>query len=400
MRAPRSSRLPLVVTAACLAVFAAWLGLQLAARSGHERLRALLAGVDLRASPVTDQRTDFPYERSPWLESIEWLAPHITVDAAALARVADDAAADVGWWLLAETREDDVGAAERALWARGGAERLAVRIAEALVDRGVVHAPSLPITDRYDPRALRLDGDGITHLFLHVAWRLDLDAVAEAAPLRLYPVLREPGGERRVFVEPAALERAKRDPRAFVVSRHHHVRARDDLPRPADAAAAGLYAPLDARTLSDEVAAHAIFGLHAAQVPVRPLEALGARLEDSRSARLVSLVHRWDLVEARLALAAGRSAAVAALHAAHAIHLRRTHDPLLLWTRTDENRLMSEAMGRLRKDPADMASLDRRIAADRRGPAPVAVCNVLAPLGDELLTLLPACGPAPPGEGG
>lgn len=395
MRAPpRSSRLPLFVTVACLVVFLAWLGLQLVARSGHERSRAWLAGVDLRASVVAEEHHDFAYDGSPWLRSLEVVGRHVPVDVEALHRTADAIAQEVGWWMLAEARTDDIQEAERALWAQGRAERLPLRIAEALVDRGVRHAPDTPATERYDARALRLDGDGIVHLILHVAWRLDLDVVAEAAPLRIYPVFRQPGGERRIHVEPTAIDRALRDPRAFVVDRHHHRHARDGAPHPADAGEAGLYEPLDTRTLDDEIAAHAVFGLLAAGAPVDPVAELEPLLADTRSTRLVSFMHRWLVRDAERALARG-SADIAALRAARAIALRRSHGPYHLWTRPEENRWMGDAMAKLRKDASTRAALDRAVATRRDAPAPSAVCDVLAPLGDELATLLPACGPPP-----
>lgn len=397
MRAPpRSSRLPLFVTLACLIFFVGWLGLQIVARSGHEQTRALLAGVGPGARVMAEEHVDFGYPSSPWLDAVALVARHVPVDEAGLAQRADAIAHDVGWWMLAETRQGDLDAAERALWANNRADRLALRIAEALVDHGVTLGSDRPFPERYRPDALRLDGDGIVHLLLHVAWRLDLDVVAEAAPLRLYPVFREPGGSRRLHVEPTGFEKAADNPRAFVVDRHHPRRVRDDVPMPEDADAAGLFQPLDPRTLTDELTAHIAYGLLAAGVDVDPLTLLEPRLSETRSTRAVSLTHRWLVLEAESALSRG-SPELAALRAARAMTLRRTHGPHHLWTRPDENRWMSDAMVRLRRDPAAMAALDRAIST---GPGPSAVCEVLAPLGDELSTLLPSCDPPVAQSGG
>lgn len=388
MRAPPRSHLPATVITWSLVLFLPWIALQIAGRAGHEPSRATIAGVNpLTAAPTARERVDHLYPDSPWRMALLAEAEHLPVDTERLECFADDVAREVGWWMLAETRTADVADAERVLWRRGHADRLAMRIAEGLHRRGVRHGAHLPLSKAFAAPAgdkIVLDADALTFLFLHVAGRLDLDMRAVLSPRHLYVQYQEPAGAGRIYVETSRLSGATVPP-DLVPEPGMHRRA-GGAAEPALADAARLHEPRDARDLEDAVVARLVISLVEGGVDVDGDALLASRLDGTRDARIVSMLHRWRVEEARAALSGGRPDA-AALSAARAVALRRTHAALHDRPRLVENVLMGDVMQLLREDAAARAAVDRAIA---RGEGRE-VCDVLEPLGDELFELFPSC---------
>lgn len=170
----------------------------------------LSGGGNPLASPFAEARRDVGYPESPlvvWLDLESLLAPG---DPESALRFADEIAREVGYWLLASTGASDIEEAEEILWADADPDGLAVAFAKALQDRAVYSRKSQHLSaglpkDARDPKYIH--PDELPLLFLHVAWRLDVDARLVTSPIHRYVHLYKPGLDLIRGVEPTCFRR-------------------------------------------------------------------------------------------------------------------------------------------------------------------------------------------------
>jgi hypothetical protein len=174
------------------------------------RLSVLLDGGNPLAPIFAEERRDQVYAESPLAVSLELERGMASGEPERALAFADEIAREVGYWMLSATGASDLDEAERRLWADGQPDGLAIAFAKALQDRQLYSrrnqhlSAGLPGLDGHgdarDPKYIH--PDELPLLFLHVAWRLDLDARLVRSPIHLYVLLQEPGGERQRGVEP------------------------------------------------------------------------------------------------------------------------------------------------------------------------------------------------------
>ena len=317
----------------------------------------------LRAPPAADAftstRQDYVYPGSPFLEYLSYEGRFVDFDATRAAAFADEIAEDVGWRMLLETGAPDIAEAERGLW-QDRPERVPLWIAEALRDRGVFYFPESLLSRSFDPDLhegegeIHLDCDQLAHLFVHVAWRLDLDMRQVQSPFHMYVSWRPPQG---VSAEPLTVETTNfrrvdiRGRRVdylgqgigddFIIDADYHrsgrsgVRASPDL-----IAAAGLYEPASARDVSDAIIANVLVGVHERDPAFNVRAEAETRLDGTRSYVLVSNLYRWTLTDARAALSDMDARGALAL-ARSAERVRLGHPDLLLSPDPEEERVIA-----------------------------------------------------------
>jgi hypothetical protein len=199
----RGSRAPWVLGALLLGGLGA--GLLLGRAELLARISVLLDGGNPLAEVFAAERRDQMYAESPLAVSLELERGMASGEPERALAFADEIAREVGYWMLSATSAADLDEAERKLWADGKPDGVAVAFAKALQERQVHShrarhlSEGLP-PDARDPKYIH--PDELPLLFLHVAWRLDLDARLVRSPVHLYVLLHEPGGERQRGVEP------------------------------------------------------------------------------------------------------------------------------------------------------------------------------------------------------
>jgi len=355
-----------------------------------------LAGTGVRLDEVLlfpQTHEDFAYDGSPLARYLAYERQFVDFDDAAILEMADAIAEDVGYQMIVTAKVPDIREAERLLWTWGeeatdgpaGPDSLPNErardvmrwIAEGLIQANVYYGEEALFSRSFDDAVERrgdghVDCDQIAHIFLHVAWRLDLDVREVLSPYHIYLAYVGPAdvSGAELVIEPTAFRgRHGRHgsaeglfdvgPRFFMMpeqlERYGHYRVAPDLQ-----AAAGYYTHATDRDIDDSVASEVLRGLtvrdalntldapDAATAAARweamdrVLEGSEARLEGSRSPNLVSnlrLGHwrafRWALALGELDRASSHAARLEALHA--------DHDVLLI----DNERLDKVAAARL-----------------------------------------------------
>ena len=180
-------------------------------RSPHDPERyeqAKGSGVDItRAVIFAPTHTDFAYDASPLVTYLAVEKELVDFDDAAVLAMADRVAEEVAWKMLFFTGSEDIVEAERLMW-QWRAEKLGAsdgitalpddpgrKIAEWIANRieyeRVVYGPEALLSRSFDPEHMvsgyyHMDCDQLSHVFLHVAWRLDLDIREVASPKHTY----------------------------------------------------------------------------------------------------------------------------------------------------------------------------------------------------------------------
>jgi len=338
-----------------------------------------LAGTGVRLDEVTlypEVREDFAYEGSPLARYLTYERQFVDFDEAAVLAMADQIAEDVGWRMIVAAKVPDIQEAERLLWVWGEegtsgpagpgslpnerARDIMRWIAEGLIQANVYYGEEALFSRSFDTSVERrgdghVDCDQIAHIFLHVAWRLDLDVREVLSPYHIYLAYVGPAdvAGAELAVEPTAFRgRHGRHgsaeglfdvgPRFFMMSdqleRYGHYRVAPDLQR-----AAGYFTHATDRDMDDSIASEVLRGittrdaLNTLDAPgddevrarweamERVLEGAEARLEGTRSPNLVSnlrLDHwrafRWAMTLGDSERAAHHAARLAAIQSGYA----------------------------------------------------------------------------------
>ena len=283
------------------------------------------------AAGFVSTRDDYPYPWSPLERYASYEAQFVELDAAAITRFADGIAEEVGWQMLNRTGAADVHAAEIAMWAAGDAKQIPLWIAAALRDRGAFYREESLLSRSFDPwrhagaAELHLDCDQLTHLFAHVASRLDLAIHEVAAPMHMYLQYAPPAGlPQRESAPPLWIEatnfrkieiQSRRGQTTgvdymgegvgddfFIDADYHPSGKGGTYSSKAMAAAAGFYQPVDARYLEDSVVVNVMAGLEHNHIDAPIVDQLAARLDGTRHYLLVSNLHGIYVREAETAL--------------------------------------------------------------------------------------------------
>ena len=331
---------------------------------GWRRVRMVLGGrMPTAGAMFSTEHVDYPYPWSPWNRYAELESPRDGLDPAALSTWADKVALEVGLRLLVYTGEDDVGAAELALWRSKEEQRIAFWIASALRDEGVFYHVESLLSRSFDPTIHRgrgevhLDCDQLVHLFEHVAWRLDLDMREVEAPYHVYLQHRAPaalGEERVLTLDTTSFREIEIDEThidymgkgigaGFVIAPDYYSSgAGGSWASPELTEAAGLYQPLDVTQIEDNILGNLAAGLYRDDYPGAGRALLAPRLEGTRSYLIVDNMHRWTVSAARTALNNG-DAATAIIEAQAAWDLRQSYAHLVLTTDPVELLILARA---------------------------------------------------------
>lgn len=312
------------------------------------------------ADTFAPTQVDFAYPQSPFLEYLSYEAGFVDFDTGRAARFADEIAEDVGWRMLLETGEANVQTAERALWTAGDAQKVPLWIAEALRDRGVFYYPESLLSRSFDPDLhdgvgeIHLDCDQLAHLFVHVAWRLDLDMRQVQSPFHMYLTWLPPEGVQAeaLTVETTNFRRVDIQGKRvdfmgegigddFFIDADYHASGRSGTwAAPELIEAAGLYQPATSRDVSDAIVANVLVGLRGQDPSVPVRREAEAHLEGTRSYVLVSNLYGWVLEDARDGLL-DQDPQRALADARFAEKMRLDHPGLLLAPDPEEERVIA-----------------------------------------------------------
>ncbi len=370
----------------CLAgLLAGWAVLEDYRAAPQRFSAALAAGVDLSEVILFPAlRSRYTYSFSPIDAYLAYEGRFLTVDAELVGLLVDGIAEDVGWRMLLATGAEDTVSAEARLWARGEGRQIPEWIAESLAEAGVIYAQETLLSRSVDPALhdtvlYHLDCDLISHVFLHVGYRLDLDLREINSPLHTYLYYAGPEGEP-LYIEPTAFRQTRvRDgmvevgrigvgPGFFIREDYHQqrgsVRASPEL-----IAAAGFYELATERDIRDGIVSEVMVGLSGLarrEGDQERLEAVGvelsANLEGTRDPNLVSNLFLHHLHQGEAALAAGDLLrAQESVDAARRI--RANHDALLVHSEPMELVLEAQVLAASGKRRA-AAELLRTICAD------------------------------------
>ena len=338
-----------VIATAVMAPHALWrAGLQaelLAGGTFPARASGFLTG----AAPGSggDVAPDCPYPWSPLERYAAYEAKFVDFDAAAIGAFADRIAEEVGWQMMAKTGAGDVQTAEVALWLAGEQRRVPLWIAEALRARGVFYQPESLLSRSFDPwrhtgeAEIHLDCDQLTHLFSHVALRLDLGVHEVPSPMHMYLLYQPPAGlpsresAAPLWIEATSFRRvdvqgnhvdwmgAGIGEDFFIDADYHPSGKGGSYASRAITEAAGFYRPADARYLEDSITANVMAGLEQNDIAAPTRQELEARLDGTRHYLLVSNLYRLILRAAEDAMARKEyDRALADAQAAGALHAR------------------------------------------------------------------------------
>jgi len=166
------------------------------------------SGVDItEVTLFASEHADFAYDQSPLVTYLEVEKAHIDFDDAEILATADRIAEEVAWKMLFFTGTHDVVEAEQMMW-QWRAEKLgandgitalpddpARKIAEWIANRieyeRIIYGPEALLSRSFDTDQMvggyfHMDCDQLSHFFLHVAWRLDLDIREVSSPKHTY----------------------------------------------------------------------------------------------------------------------------------------------------------------------------------------------------------------------
>jgi hypothetical protein len=172
-------------------------------------------GVDMDDAVLfPDSHSDFGYEGSPLAAYLAYEKGFIDFDDAAVLAMADRVAEEVAWKMLITTKTEDVAEAERLMWQWGEeatdgpsgpgtlpneqARKIMSWTAAQLIRENVYYGAETLFSNSFDGHRSDARGDGhidcdqISHIFLHVAWRLDLDVREVLSPLHIYVTYSRP----------------------------------------------------------------------------------------------------------------------------------------------------------------------------------------------------------------
>ncbi|MCB9739548.1 MAG: hypothetical protein H6747_09795 [Deltaproteobacteria bacterium] len=329
------------------------------------RSRGLLAGRMPFANAFVATADRYPYSGSPYGWYLAEEARFVALDQRAALAFADTVAEEVTWQLAAETGISDVRAAERALWAAGDGAAIPRWIAAALRRHGVVYHEESLFSRSFDPKlhlvpgTVHMDCDQLVYLFLHVAWRLDLQMLAMPAPLHLYLRYNGPDGEV-VTVETTRFRPLRRRRgtaeddslgEGFLIDEDHYSSGRAGAWASADLIrAAGLYTPWTERDIRDAVLANVLVGLRSHRIEVDFVGESESRLDGTRDITLVANLYGYRVDQAKQALSQ-QDDALAREHALAARELRRRFGPLVVRTAKVEEDVL-RSLDEAAEDPA------------------------------------------------
>lgn len=288
--------------------------------SDPERYEQLMGtGVDLEDAVLfPDERADFAYEQSPLATYLAYEKQFVDFDDQAVLDMGDRVAEEVAWKMLIATKQNDIREAERLMWEWGEegtdgpagpgtlpneqARQIVEWIAEALIRENVYYGRETLFSESFEGHAAdgRLKGDGhidcdqISHVFLHVAWKLDLDFREVLSPLHRYLEYVGPAdvAGHAVIVEPTQFRgtgKAGADdgnspfevgPRFFMheneLEKYGHIRASKTLTK-----AAGFYTHATDQDIVDGAVSEVMVGMTKAW----ELDTLDAPTEAEAAAR-------------------------------------------------------------------------------------------------------------------
>jgi hypothetical protein len=326
---------------------------------GEVRVSGILAGRNPFASSFVASATAYPYEGSALAWYLDYEDRWVDLEKDDVLAVADSIAEDVAWKLVAATDIVDPVEAERALWAAGRQEELALWIADALRERNVYYSVESLFSRSFDPDvhvlpdSVHLDCDQLTYLFLHVAWRLDLAMAAVPSPMHVYLRYGGPDGQAPLWVETTRFRHIDVDGNrvdymgkgigeSFYIDGDYYPSGRGGSWASGEVVdAAGLYQPWTERDIRDSVVANVMLGLerHGIQAPYE--QELEANLAGSRELTLVSNLYGHHLNKAVAAMKDGKRAE-ARVAAERAQAIRASHGALVIYTDRQEDRMLAE----------------------------------------------------------
>ena len=326
-------------------------------------MEALGSGVDLsEVVLVATQHHRYTHTFSPFEHYLDYEGRFVPLQSAPVLALVDGIAEAVGWRMLLHTGEERIGAAEDGIWARGEQRLIPEWIAEELARSGAIYAQETLLSRSFaesDSTLYHLDCDLISHVFLHVGYRLDLDFREVNSPLHTYLSYHGAGGD--LTIEPTAFRQTTiRDglievgrigvaPGFFIRQDYHResgqLRASAEL-----IAAAGFYELSTERDIRDGIVSEVMAGLSGLARRDGDRERLAvvgeeleAHLEGTRDPNLVSNLFLHYLQQGEDDLETGDVArAVEAV--ARAVQIRQSHDALLLHSEPMESVLEAKVL--------------------------------------------------------
>ncbi|MCB9766455.1 MAG: hypothetical protein H6739_42165 [Alphaproteobacteria bacterium] len=346
---------------------------------------AVAAGVDLNHVVLfPDERVDYPYADSPLTRQLALEEELLGVDLDEVRVLADHIAEETAWWMLLTTGTSDVREAELALWRVGRHKEPYEHVARLLREAHIIYGEEELFARGFDPDANRgnfahLDCDLLSHVFLHVGWRLDLDTREMNSPRHAYlsygspegfvadPVYAEPTEFRSTFQRGDVIDRRGQElGDLFWITRTFHQKYAFSVQATAALTeAAGFYTEKTDRDLEDLILASVGVGVlegiergdYDAALRAPLVERLIAQAQGSRDPHLVDNV-LWLMVrEGRARLDEDPAAALA--FADQAVALRGAKDAVMITATPVELDLRLEALHRLDDDDALEAQLAR-----------------------------------------
>jgi hypothetical protein len=265
-------------------------------RSDPARYEQLIGtGVDLKEAVLfAPTHEDYAYQTSPLVEYLRYERGFVDFDDQAVLDLADRVATEVGWKMLMRAHVNDIREAERLMWQWGEegtngpagpgslpneqAREIMRWIAQQLILENLYYGPEALFSSSFeDDDGRRGDGhidcDQIAHIFLHVAWRLDLDVREVLSPLHIYLAYVGPSdvAGAELVIEPTAFRgepRSNASPgstyevgsnffmAADELERYGHIRASSKL-----TAAAGYFQHATDRDIADGIVSEVMRGV-------------------------------------------------------------------------------------------------------------------------------------------
>ena len=335
---------------------------------------AVSAGVDINEAVLSPpDRHDYAHDFSPVELHLEVEAEVLGADGSKAQALADRVAEEATWSLLIAGRSSDIREAELNLWRAGRQKVVMEEIARQLRLAHVIYGVEETYFWGLNPEAnagnfFHLDCDLIAHVFLHAAFRMDLDVREHNAPLHVYLSYGPPKGAlgERLTVEPTEFRstfqrdgvldlRGQELGLGFFVSEDHH---RTDPKRvqavPAIVEAAAYYEFATDRDIRDSVVDSVALGAERLgerqdrpELVEKGRASRPPRLEGTRDPNLVTnhwlglFRDAWHLAETDPAAALAVADEMAALEVSHG-HLLLYSHPLSPTLRMRAHRFAGE----------------------------------------------------------